>query len=422
MTFCCTFASGRRTIDLLLDRRVITAEISKETPLPNRPEDALAAPCESPLLRFLARQVSDIVVILPDATRAWQNVPFMAQALRREIREGGRMSVKWVIGGGQHRLPTAKEIKMLLEDIPLRGDSILCHNSAEGVRTKEITSRGTPVILHQAVARADLIVSAGGIAYHDLAGFSGGRKSILPGASGSEAIQHNHALSLKGSNFDPAVGCGYLKGNPVAEDMAEYQSLVLAERKGFLLNVIPDGKGNPYCYTAGDPVRAWLQGTVWAQELQTLWVSEKASLVAVSCCGYPYDIDLYQATKSISAVLHALEPKGGLLLFAELEDGAGPGSFGEDFRLAIEQPEAALGKLQDNFTIPAYIATKMASDLKSHPAALVTDRTDMVFPGKIFADGSKALQWLKKQIPPGPVLCVPAGNCVTIKAKERNTI
>ena len=90
-----------------------------------------------------------------------------------------------------------------------------------------------------------------------------------------------------------------------------------------------------------------------------------------------------------------------MLLFAELEDGAGPGSFGEDFRLAIEQPEAALGKLQDNFTIPAYIATKMASDLKSHPAALVTDRTDMVFPGKIFADGSKALQWLKKQIPQG---------------------
>lgn len=412
-----SFALGRRTLDISLERPILETQILGNRPIPNSPEKALALPCESPLLRNMAREVSDIAVVIPDATRSWQDVPRMTQAIRRELREGGRMPVTWIIGGGQHRLPTKNEIQMLLEDIPLSGDKILCHDSTQGVRTGDVTSRGTPVILHQSVARADLIVPIGGIAYHDLAGFSGGRKALLPGISGAEAIQHNHALSLVGATIASSVQCGALKGNPVAEDMEEYAQIVFSERKGFLLNVIPDENGNPYCYVAGDPFQAWLKGTELAQQLQTLWISEKASLVLVSCGGYPYDIDLYQSTKAISAVLHALDSKGGLVLFAGLEDGAGPGTFGEDFRLAIEEPERAMQKLQQNFSIPAFIASKIVADLKGHPAALVSDRSDLPFPGEVFTNEKEALEWIEKKIPVGPALCVPAGNCVTVRRK-----
>ena len=44
--------------------------------------------------------------------------------------------------------------------------------------------------------------------------------------------------------------------------------------------------------------------------------------------GYPADIDLYQATKAVSAVAKALKPGAGLILYAECEEGMGSGNFG----------------------------------------------------------------------------------------------
>jgi nickel-dependent lactate racemase len=410
-----SLALGRRKIKISLDRAVLSGVQSKNKPLPNSPENALSSPYESPSLREMLRYVKDITVVVPDATRSWEQVPLMAQAIRREIRSGGRFPVTWVIGGGQHRLPTREETEMLLEDIPLAGDVVSPHDSLKGIDTGEKTSRGTPVILHEAVAQADSLILLGGIVHHDLAGFSGGRKSLLPGVSDGISIQHNHSLCLEGETFASGVECGRLEGNPVAEDMAEYEELVLRTRKGFLLNVIPDSSGSPYCYIAGHPIRAWRYGTEIASLLQTLWIQESVPLVLVSCGGYPYDIDLYQATKSISAVLQALAPGGGILLCAGLEDGAGPGTFAQSLALAMEAPELAMSELSKNFTIPAFIASKVVFDLKGHPAALMTEKPGLPFLGETFLNSAEAISWLNKYIPKGPALCVEAGNCVVVK-------
>ena len=84
------------------------------------------------------------------------------------------------------------------------------------------TPHGTPASINRTAAEADLVVCLGAVTHHVMAGFGGGRKSILPGISGRETIFHNHAFSLDAAQLrsNPAIGNGVLKGNPLHEDIA----------------------------------------------------------------------------------------------------------------------------------------------------------------------------------------------------------
>ena len=58
------------------------------------------------------------------------------------------------------------------------------------------TAEGNVVYLNRLAAEADKIILTGGISFHDMAGFSGGRKAVLPGLAGYDTIMRNHALAL----------------------------------------------------------------------------------------------------------------------------------------------------------------------------------------------------------------------------------
>ncbi|MFA7364006.1 MAG: lactate racemase domain-containing protein [Aminobacteriaceae bacterium] len=382
------------------------------------PEEALLEPEGSPSLGALSADVSRIAVVLPDATRLWQNVPLMAEALRAEIEKNTATPVTWMIGAGLHRSPSREETALLLGGASRPGDRVLWSDPA-GVRDTGLrTSRGTPVAAPPEALDADLLVLAGGIGYHDLAGFSGGRKALLPGISGKESVQNNHGLCLAGGIEGLQVNVGRTSGNPTAEDMEEYGRLIGQGRKVFLLNVVPDEKGFPHCYAAGSLEAGWKKGVELAKVLQTLYIPRKAALIVASSGGYPYDIDLYQATKTISACLGALLPGGGLVLCAALEDGMGPGNFGRDLLLSLSDQEALFRQLQQNFTIPGFIALKIVHDMKTHPAALIAAKEDVPFPGRTFASFDEGMKWIRPRVPHGPVVYVPAGNCIVLKADE----
>lgn len=383
------------------------------------PGDALASPVDSRPLGELAREASDAVVVVPDATRAWENIPLMAKAVRNELESAGTKKVTWLVGGGLHRKPTEEEMKEILGSAPLPGDWV---SWSDPDRAQDIgirTSRGTPLAIAPEAAASDLLVVIGGIVYHDVAGFSGGRKGIIPGISGRASVQNNHGLSVAGGVAGLQVNTGRLSGNATAEDMEEYGRLVEERKKVFILNVVPDHVGEPWLYVAGSLSGAWHSGVGYARTLQTLYIPRKAALAVVSSGGYPYDLDLYQATKSVNAVLGALVPGGGLVLCAHLEDGMGPGNFARDFPLAMKDPQALVNQLEESFTIPGFIALKIAHDMGGHPAVLVTSRMDAPFPGLVCLSLDAGLKWISPRIPPGPTVYVPAGNCIFLKAEEQ---
>lgn len=407
---------GRSELKISLEGDICNAVGKKPRLAGNTPRQALDHPIGCGQLKELSEHASSITVIIPDATRAWQKVPLMAQAVREDL---GCKPVTWVIGGGQHRLPTPDEVRLLLGGAEKDIDQILFHDPQVFVDTGRVTSGGNRVTLHKAVAEADLVVSIGGITYHELAGFSGGRKSIIPGVSGRESIITNHSLCLEGERVSPAIGCGKLDGNPVHGDMMEYACLALEGKDAFILNVIPDETGEPWFYVAGDMVAAWERGTWIARDLQTLEVDEKLDWVIVSPGGYPYDIDLYQATKSITAVMGALVDGGAIVMVSELEDGVGPGNYGTVLELSMKKPEMVLQELKEGFTIPAFCAFKLVLDLHDHPSILVTGAARVPYPGETCSSMDEAIEWLKnRSLLEGKGLVLPAGNCVVLKIKE----
>ena len=59
-----------------------------------------------------------------------------------------------------------------------------------------MTTRGTEVWLNKRVAEADKVILLNALSTHDMAGFGGGRKLVLPGVAGWDTIQQNHCHAL----------------------------------------------------------------------------------------------------------------------------------------------------------------------------------------------------------------------------------
>lgn len=409
---------GRSQMEFDIPCQLVLPEGHQEKLPSNTIEEALKEPYGSNRLEHMAENCSSIAVVLPDATRNWQNVSSMAEAVRNAL--GSAEKVNWIIGGGQHKLPTEAEKELLLGKALRKKDSVFCCAPEEMVDTFHVTSRGNPVIVHKKVLEADGVVLTGGIIHHELAGFSGGRKGLIPGVSAKKSIVRNHSFCLQKGGINPACDCGKLAGNPVNNDMLEFMSIVLRGKESFLLNVIPDESGLPWRYVAGDPVEAWEEGVEQASALQLLSVEEKADFALVSPGGFPYDMDLYQSTKSVSAVKGAVKKRAPIIMVADLEDGMGPEGYGDLLKKAVEDPAEVLATLENDFTIPSFCALKLVLDSKDNPLALVTkNRNGIFFPGNIYATVEEAVDSeITSSGANATGLLLKAGNCVVVRSNK----
>ena len=258
------------------------------------------------------------------------------------------------------------------------------------------------------------MILLGGVCYHDLAGFAGG-ENHNSGHKFKRIDQANHRNGLIGNEFNEKVTCGELDKNPVALDMEEYAKVVLKDKKSFLLNVITDERGKPHSYVAGDFLEAWKKGVREAQVLQTIWVDELADVAFVSCGGYPYDLELYQATKALTAVYHGIKEGGGIILVAELREGMGTPIFDRFMRLAMGDLAVAIEELKKDFTIPAYIATKTVYELQGRWCALVANNKNVAFPGLITDNIEEAANYVLGEAFAGRALYIPTGNAVHVE-------
>ena len=381
-------------------------------------QEALENPVGSKCLEELARGAKHPVVLLPDASRSWQNIPLMVRAAAERLRRAACSPVTWVIGVGTHHPATEAEMQAIFGDALPEGDILVSHDCRATQDLGLATKRGTKLCVHPNLVAADFVLFIGGIVHHDLAGFSGGRKALFPGAAAKKSVENNHSLGFWGEGFHPEVACGVLDGNPIHEDMMEFLSLYLAGRRGFLLNVIPDGSGEPCSYIAGDIIKGWTQGVSEARKLQTLWADVQPDLVVVSCGGAPYDLDLYQGTKSLSAVEPLLQKDTAVLLVADLPDGMGTLEYDQVMRLALEDLAAAMQRVRGDFSIPGYIAAKNVAEYKKYRMALVTPNKQVAFPGHITPDFKEALRFLTSGKAPAHVLFVRSGNAVHVDIRR----
>jgi nickel-dependent lactate racemase len=278
---------------------------------------ALEKPINSPRIKEIAKSGNKVAIVVDDATRKTPSY-LMVPPILNELNEAGvkDSDVTVIFGCGTHRPVSGEEAKKLLGEEVLSRVKTVSHDcNAEDLVEMGVTSFKTQVFLNKTFAEADVKILTGDINLHYYAGYGGGRKSVVPGVSGTRTIQHNHALML-----DPNSKIGSLEKNPVHMDMTEVARLA---NVNFILNVVLNEKNEVVKAFAGDLEAAFLEGVKQIDEMYKVPVSTQADIIVVSPGGHPFDADLFHATKPLEHVIDIVRDNGVIILVAECSEGHG---------------------------------------------------------------------------------------------------
>ena len=206
-------------------------------------EEALDNPIDSPKLEELVKGKNNMVIITSDHTRPVPSRITMPILLRRIRKVNPNIDIKILIATGFHRPSTKEELIDKFGKEIVENENIVMHISLDKesmVRVGTLPSGGE-LYLNKLAMETELLIAEGFIESHFFAGFSGGRKSILPGIAAAETIMANHCAEFIGSSH---ARTGKLKDNPVHRDM-----LYAAEsaKLAFILNVVLDENKKIIC-------------------------------------------------------------------------------------------------------------------------------------------------------------------------------
>ena len=289
--------------------------------------ESLEHPIGSPRLRELAAGKKKVVVIASDHTRPVPSRVIMPQMLA-EIRAGNPdADVTILVATGLHRTTTREEIAAKFGDEIASRERIVVHDCDDAANLVHIgrLPSGGDLVVNRLAVEADLLVAEGFIEPHFFAGFSGGRKSVLPGIASRATVMYNHN---SGFIAHPKARTGVLEGNPVHEDML---FAARAAKLAFVVNVVIDAAHDPIFSVAGDCEAAHKAGREFLLS-KCLTDAIPADIAVSTNGGYPLDQNIYQAVKGMTAAEATVRKGGVIVMFAKSSDGHGGASFHRTFR------------------------------------------------------------------------------------------
>lgn len=300
-------------------RVIIPEEVPGITDMRAEIRRAIDNPIGTAPLHQLARGKTDAVIIINDITRPAPSGIMLEELLadlsKAEISQD-RVTV--VIATGNHRPNTSDEIQdMIGQDLASRL-SVLNHDcdDPDNLTNLGSTDSGLPVWINTRVAKASFKIVTGLITPHHGAGYSGGRKSVMPGVAGLKTLNQHHSLPTR--PYHPAYG--WMKGNIFHEEAVKVARMVGVD---FILNVVKNSCGQVVEAVAGELESAHEHGVSICEKSWQLNLPHKYDIVVVTPGGYPRDIDLHQSQKAMSAAEMVVAEEGAIVLFAECRDGIG---------------------------------------------------------------------------------------------------
>ncbi|WP_371366340.1 Lactate racemase [Sporomusa rhizae] len=285
-------------------------------------QQALAHPIGSAQLCELVKGKQRIVLIASDHTRPVPSKVITPLVLA-EIRKGNpKADITILIATGFHRATTKAELIEKFGEKIVREENIVIHDSrkaADMVNIGKLPSGGD-ILLNKVAASADLLLAEGFIEPHFFAGFSGGRKSVLPGVVSKETVLANHCAEFIASD---KARTGVLDGNPIHIDMI---SAARQANLAFIVNVVIDAEKKVIKAFAGDMEKAHAEGVAFVRELATVG-AKPAEIVITSNGGYPLDQNIYQSVKGMSAAEATCKEGGVIIICSACNDGHGGEAF-----------------------------------------------------------------------------------------------
>lgn len=265
-----------------------------------------------------------VLVIVNDYTRPTPT----AEVVGRLKHILNRKETRYLVALGTHRPPTELELHTLLgRDFAVSHRAqIVLHDCRDRCRLFFLgkTSFGTEVWLNRELVWSDRIIVINSVEPHYFAGYTGGRKSFLPGVAGLQTITHNHNLVLH-----PASAPFNLTGNPVHEDMEEAARMV--SRPVYSIQTVQDRYHQILAIRHGSLQDSFVQACADAYRTYAVPLTQRADIV-LSVLRPPYDINFYQSQRAMEFAMGALKSPGIQITVSRCCDGVGDDSFIEVFK------------------------------------------------------------------------------------------
>lgn len=301
---------------------------------------ALKKPIGSKSLAKLAKKKKHIVVITSDHTRpvpSHVTMPIILKEIRKHNKD---VRITILIATGMHRPTTKEEMIEKFGKEVVENEEFVVHDAYkdEDMVFKGILPSGGEVWLNKLVNEADLLISEGFIEPHFFAGFSGGRKSVLPGIASKKTVLWNHNAKFIAH---PAARAGSLLDNPIHKDMLFAANVA---NLAFILNVVINSEKEIISAYAGDPSKAHNEGCKFVAELAKV-KPVPADIVVTTNGGYPLDQNIYQTVKGMTAAEACVKTGGVIVMVSSCIDGHG-GDFFYRTLADAPSPKAALEKIE----------------------------------------------------------------------------
>ena len=356
-----SFAYGSGTVTIPLDESQVQSvlfgnDIPAVPDIRSAVRSSLDKPVDREPLRNCVKPGDKVALVISDMSRFWMRqdrvVPHLIDYLLGDCCLPEE-NVTIIVANGTHPGGDEKDLRTLVTDAVFDRIHVVNHNfRAEDLVTLGTTSFGTEVKVNRTAAQADLCLCLGAATFHVMAGFGGGRKSILPGISAESTIRQNHALSLDPLQLrtNPLVGNGRLENNPLNLDMLEAAGMM---KNLFMVNLVMNADEELCAVFSGHYRTSWERACREVERVYRVPVKEQADVIVAGCGGYPRDMSLYQGTKAIDNVESALRPGGTLILVIEAREGGGPEEY---FGWSRSLLDGSIEKrLREEFTVAGYV-------------------------------------------------------------------
>ncbi|QYH52815.1 nickel-dependent lactate racemase [Liquorilactobacillus hordei] len=384
-------------------------------------ERSLDNPTASPKLEELAKGKKNIVIISSDHTRPVPSKIITPILLRRIRSAAPDARIRILVATGFHRPSTTEELINKYGKEIVDNEEIVMHYSERDedmVKVGKLPSGGD-LIVNKVATEADLLISEGFIESHFFAGFSGGRKSVLPGISSYKTIMANHSGEFIS---DKHSRTGNLNHNLIHEDMVYAAKTV---KLAFILNVVLDEDKKIIGSFAGDLEKAHKKGTEFVESLSEVDAIESDITISTNG-GYPLDQNIYQAVKGMTAAEATNKVGGTIIMVAGCRDGHGGEGFYHNIA-DVADPKEFLDKAVNTprlETVPdQWTSQILARILVNHHVIFVSDLVDPELITKMHMELAISLdeameKAYEREGAKAKVVVIPDGLGVIVKGKE----
>ena len=346
---------------------------------------AMANPIGTPSLKAIAmrKRAKNAVIIVNDITRPTP-YRFVLPPVLSELHSTGLrpVDIKLIVALGIHRPHTEEENRNIFGHDIMDRYEVINHNCDQNLKSLGTLSNGMELEISREAAETDLLITTGVVELHYFAGYSGGRKSILPGIASRKLIEANHKMM-----DDSRASLGRYQDNPVHKIMLEAAKKVHVD---FIVNVVMNSKEQIGLAVCGDVYEAWLKAVQYCEQANVITAPEKADIVIASAGGYPKDINFYQAQKALEAAVNAVKKNGTIILAAECPEGLGEATFARWLEEA-RQPEDIKQRFYNNFELGGHKAFAICKTLDYCQVILVSS-LDKKTVNKLFMEKANDVQ------------------------------